>query len=51
MSGSKHKSGGDVAGTAKNCQVITMETKVKVIERVERGKKMLDIAHSYNMNH
>ena len=51
MSGSKHKSSGDVAGTAKNCQVITMETKVKVIERVERGKKMLDIAHSYNMNH
>ncbi|XP_066879268.1 putative CENPB DNA-binding domain-containing protein 1 [Kogia breviceps] len=51
MSGSKHKSRGDVAGTAKKCQVITMETKVKVTERVERGEKMVDVAHSYNMNH
>ena len=50
MSGSKHESSGDVAGTAKKCQVITMETKVKIIERVERGKKMVDVAHSYNMN-
>ncbi len=51
MSGSKRKSRGDVAGTAKKRQAIMTETKVKVIERVERGKKMLDIAHSYNMNH
>ena len=51
MSGSKRKSRGDVAGTVKKRQAIMMETKVKVIERVERGKKMLDIAHSYNMNH
>ena len=42
MSGSKQKSSSDVAGTAKKCQAITMETKVKIIERVERGKKMVD---------
>ena len=51
MSGSKHKSRGDVAGTAKKRQVMIMETKVKVTERVERGEKMVDVAHSYNMNH
>ena len=50
MSGSKRKSSGDVAGTAKKCQVRTMETKVKTIERVERGEKMGDITRSYNMN-
>ena len=50
MSGSKRKSSGGVAGTAKKCQVITMETEVKIIERVEQGEKMVDIAHSYNMN-
>ena len=27
-----------------------METKVKIIERVEQGKKMVD-PHSYNTNH
>ena len=32
---SKCKSNDDVAGTAKKYQVITMETKVKIIERVE----------------
>ena len=51
MSESKRKSSGDVAGTVKKGQAIMMETKVKVIERLERGKKMLDITHSYNMNH
>ena len=35
MSGSKCKSSGDVAGTAKKHQAIIMETKVKIIERVE----------------
>ena len=48
MSGSKHKSSGDVAGTAKKHQAITTETKVKIIERMERGEKMVDITHSYN---
>ena len=28
-----------------------METKVKIIERVEQGEKMAIIVHSYNMNH
>ena len=41
MSGSKHKSCGDVAGIAK-CQTITIETKGKIIQSG---------AHSYNMNH
>ncbi|KAJ8787021.1 hypothetical protein J1605_023163 [Eschrichtius robustus] len=52
MSRSRHKSSGDVAGTAEKgqCQVITVETKVKIIERVEPGEKLLDVAHSYNMN-
>ncbi|XP_066875983.1 tigger transposable element-derived protein 1-like isoform X3 [Kogia breviceps] len=50
MSGSKRKSSGDVAGTAKKRHAITMETKVKIIERVERGEKMVDVAHSYNLN-
>ena len=35
MSGSKHKSSSEVAGTAKKRQVIMMETKVIIIERVE----------------
>ena len=50
MSRSKCESSGGVADTAKKCQVMTMETKVKITERVERGKKMVDIAHPYNMN-
>ena len=50
MSESKRKSSGDIAGTAKKRQAITMETKVKIIERVEQGKKMVDVACSYNMN-
>ena len=36
MSGSKHKSNSDVAGTAKKCQMITRETKEKMIERVRQ---------------
>ena len=48
---SKHKSSGDVAGTAEKHQAITMKTKVKIIERVEQGKKMVKITYSYNMNH
>ena len=35
MSRSKCKSGSDVAGAAKKHQVVTMERKVKVIERME----------------
>ena len=35
MSGSKRKSSDDVACTAKKHQAITMETKVKIIKRVE----------------
>ena len=46
----KHKSSSDVAGTAKKCQAITMETKVKIIVIVEQGEKMVDVTHSYNMN-
>ena len=51
MPGSKHKSRGGAAGTAEKCQAITMETKVKIIERVEQGKKIVDVTHSYNMNY
>ena len=34
MSGTKLKSSGDIAGTAKKCKVITVETKVRKIESV-----------------
>lgn len=50
MSGSKRKSSGDVAGTAKKCQARTTETKVKRIKRLERGEKMVDDAPFFNMN-
>ena len=43
MSRSKHKISSDVAGTAKKCQVIMMETKVKIMERVKGGKNMLSM--------
>ena len=49
MSGSKDKSSGNVAGTAKKCQAI-METKQISIEREEQGEKMVDVTCSYNMN-
>ena len=39
MSGSKCKSSSDVAGTAKKRQAILRETKVKIIERVERQEE------------
>ena len=48
--GKKSKSSGDTVGTVKKCQEIMMETKVKIIERVERGEKTIDIPCSYNMN-
>ena len=51
MSRSKHKSSGDAAGTAQKCQAIMMETEVKLIEKVDQGEKMVDIACSYNMSH
>ncbi|XP_066895622.1 putative CENPB DNA-binding domain-containing protein 1 [Kogia breviceps] len=51
MSGSKCKGSGDVAGTAKKLQSITMETEVKIIERVEQGENMVDVTCYYNMNY
>ena len=50
MSKTKWKISSDVAGAAKKCQAIIMETKVKIIENGAR-QKMVDIANSYNMNH
>ena len=35
MSGCKCKSSGDIACTAQKCQEMRMETKAKIIERVE----------------
>ena len=35
MSGSKLKSRGDIAATAKQCQAKMMETEVKIIEKVK----------------
>ena len=48
MSKSKHKSSGDAAGTAKKLQAVTVETKAKIIEGVEWGKRMVEVACSYN---
>ena len=48
MSRSKHKSSDDAPGSAKKHQAITTETKVKIIERMGWGKKVVDITHSYN---
>ena len=39
MSRNKHKSSSVVAGSAKKCQTITMETKGKIIERVKRQEE------------
>ena len=38
------------ASGPKNHQMIHMETKVKIIESVERGGKMIDVASSDDMN-
>ncbi|KAB0342506.1 hypothetical protein FD754_019432 [Muntiacus muntjak] len=48
MSRSKRESSSDRAGMTGKCQTIMMETKVEIIERVDRGIKM--VTHSYNMN-
>ena len=40
MSGNKRKSTNDIAGTANKRQAIMTETKVKVIEGVERGEQL-----------
>ena len=45
MSGSKHKNGKDVAGTAKKHHVVMTEPKVKRIEQ-----KWADMTCSYNIN-
>ena len=50
MSRSKCKSSGDVADTAQKYQVITRETKMKIIERMEHAEKIVDTAGSYDMN-
>ena len=42
VSGSKRKSSSDVAGTAKELQVMKMETKVNIIKREKWGKKIID---------
>ena len=47
----KDKSSGDTAGTTQKCQAITMETEAKLIEKVDQGEKMVNIACSYNMSH
>ena len=52
VSGSKYKSSSDEAGTAKEHQVMKMETKVNIIEREVRQKDRQDckVTQSYNMN-
>ena len=42
MSGSKLKSRGDIAATAKKCQAKMMETEVKIIESEARQKMELE---------
>lgn len=49
VSESKLKSRGDKVCFSRKCQVVTMETKVKIIERMEQGKKMADTTCSFNI--
>lgn len=50
MSGRERKSRDNVEGTARKCKAVTMETKMKIIEQLQWGEKMVDLAHSYKMN-
>lgn len=43
----QEESSGDVEGAARKCKAITRETKIKIIKRMDQGKKMVDVAHSY----
>lgn len=51
MSRSKRQSSGDVVRTVWKYKAVTVETKVKIIEGLQWGEKMVDAAPSYNMNH
>jgi hypothetical protein len=44
----KRKNGENVHNGKK--RVTTMETKVEIIKRHEKGNKFVDIAHAYRMN-
>lgn len=44
---SKRKSSGALEVTARNHKGITMGTKVKMIERLDQGRMMVPIAHSW----
>ncbi|KAM9486515.1 tigger transposable element-derived protein 1-like [Clarias gariepinus] len=53
MPANKRQSSGSETGSAKKKKkrrAITMETKVKIIERMEQGLKMADVARAFNMN-
>ncbi|XP_045117649.1 tigger transposable element-derived protein 1-like [Portunus trituberculatus] len=50
MSGVKQKINGEAGGSAKKRQAITLEVKMDIIKRLEKGEKMSDVARKFNMN-
>ncbi|XP_045101357.1 tigger transposable element-derived protein 1-like [Portunus trituberculatus] len=50
MSGVKRKINGEASGSAKKRQAITLEVKMDIIKRLEKGEKMSDVARKFNMN-
>ena len=50
MSGVKRKINGEASGSAKKRQAITLEVKMDIIKRLEKGEKMSDVARNFNMN-
>ena len=50
MSGVKQKINGEASGSAKKRQAITLEVKMDIIKRLEKGEKMSDVARNFNMN-
>lgn len=50
MSGVKRKGNSEANGNAKKRQAITLEVKMDIIKRLERGERMSDVARKFNMN-
>ena len=48
---SKKRQASDVSGSAEKRQVILMETKVTIINKLNSGEKIVNVARTFNMNH
>ena len=47
---SKKCQASDTNGSAKKRQAISMETKVAIIKKLDNGKKIVNVARTFNMN-